>query len=144
MNVLARTAAATAAAVFSCGCATLTRGTHEWLVVETVPAGATVKISSGSQCVSPCRVRLSRKSDHALDIRLEGYEPVSALVLADDSAAGAAGLAGNVLIGGLIGMGIDSATGATKSFFPNPVRVELQPAHTAESNSSASEPSPSN
>ena len=32
---------------------------------------------------------------------------------------------GNVLLGGIIGMGIDTATGASKRFVPNPVRVTL-------------------
>jgi hypothetical protein len=34
-------------------------------------------------------------------------------------------MAGNVLIGGIIGMGVDAATGATNSLKPNPVHVHL-------------------
>ena len=40
--------------------------------------------------------------------------------------AGAAGVAGNVLLGGVIGIGIDAATGASKDLKPNPVEVELE------------------
>lgn len=39
---------------------------------------------------------------------------------------GAAGLAGNVLIGGVIGMGTDVATGATQDHKPNPVHAVLE------------------
>jgi hypothetical protein len=41
---------------------------------------------------------------------------------------GAAGFAGNVLLGGLVGMGVDAATGAALDHKPNPVIVTLQPA----------------
>jgi hypothetical protein len=42
-------------------------------------------------------------------------------------AAGAAGFAGNVIAGGLIGMGVDAATGAATDHKPTPVIVTLQP-----------------
>jgi hypothetical protein len=41
--------------------------------------------------------------------------------------AGAAGVAGNVLVGGLIGIGVDMATGASQDLVPNPVNVKLEP-----------------
>lgn len=41
--------------------------------------------------------------------------------------AGAAGFAGNVLIGGVIGMGVDAATGAALDHYPNPAHIELVP-----------------
>jgi hypothetical protein len=34
-------------------------------------------------------------------------------------------MAGNVLLGGVIGAGVDAATGATKQLKPNPVQVTL-------------------
>jgi hypothetical protein len=40
---------------------------------------------------------------------------------------GAAGFAGNVLLGGLIGMGVDAATGAAQDHKPNPVIVTMKP-----------------
>jgi hypothetical protein len=40
--------------------------------------------------------------------------------------AGAAGFAGNVLVGGLVGMGVDAATGSTLEHYPNPVSVILE------------------
>ena len=38
-----------------------------------------------------------------------------------------AGIAGNVLFGGVIGVGVDLATGSTKELTPNPLRVKLEP-----------------
>ncbi len=36
-------------------------------------------------------------------------------------------MAGNVLVGGLIGAGVDAISGATKDLKPNPVNVRLVP-----------------
>jgi hypothetical protein len=41
--------------------------------------------------------------------------------------SGAAGFAGNLLLGGLVGIGVDAATGAAQDHKPNPVIVTLQP-----------------
>lgn len=46
-------------------------------------------------------------------------------MLSEVSGAGAAGMAGNVILGGVNGAGVDAATGATKRLVPNPVRVTL-------------------
>jgi len=40
---------------------------------------------------------------------------------------GAAAGAGNILAGGVIGIGVDAATGATLDHTPNPVQVTLVP-----------------
>ena len=40
--------------------------------------------------------------------------------------AGGAAMAGNVLIGGVIGAGVDSVTGAAKVLSPNPLKIELE------------------
>ena len=39
--------------------------------------------------------------------------------------AGTAGMAGNLVVGGIIGMGVDAATGAMNSHVPNPLVVTL-------------------
>jgi hypothetical protein len=40
---------------------------------------------------------------------------------------GVAATAGNVILGGVIGLGVDAATGAGFEHVPNPVNVVLQP-----------------
>ena len=40
--------------------------------------------------------------------------------------AGGAALAGNVVLGGLIGAGVDSTTGATNELVPNPLHLVLE------------------
>ena len=46
------------------------------------------------------------------------------------SGNGAAGMAGNFLLGGVIGAGVDVATGATRDHHPNPAHIVLVPIDT--------------
>ena len=39
---------------------------------------------------------------------------------------GSAGMAGNVILGGLIGAAVDANNGATQDLVPNPLRVTLE------------------
>ena len=43
------------------------------------------------------------------------------------SGGGTAGLVGNALIGGVIGVVVDSSSGAAMDHFPNPVMAQLKP-----------------
>lgn len=126
-NVHVRLWAIGAIAVLNTGCATITRGTTEVLVIETTPAGADVELSTGARCKSPCSMEMKRKNAVVVDITKDGYEPVRVNVLSQVAGAGAAGMAGNVVFGGIIGAGVDAATGATKQLKPNPVVVTLVP-----------------
>lgn len=112
---------------FASGCATVTRGTTESFVVESDPPGAMVRSSTGWTCETPCRVKVKRRSDFTLSIEKEGYEPVKTIVTSSIDGAGTAGMAGNVILGGLIGAGIDAGTGAMHSHKPNPLQITMQP-----------------
>jgi len=119
--------------LFASGCATITRGTTEAFVIESEPPGAEVRLSTGETCETPCTLEKKRKHNFTIDLEKEGYEPVSVSVVSQVAGAGAAGMAGNVVFGGLIGAGVDAGTGATKELKPNPVEVTLVPlAATAE------------
>jgi hypothetical protein len=122
-SIIASILAATAVA--ASGCATITRGTTETLVIQTEPEGASVELSSGLTCRTPCSLELKRKNDYRLYVRKAGYQDATLMVESRLAGSGAAGMAGNVLIGGIIGMGVDSVTGATNSLQPNPVHVHL-------------------
>jgi hypothetical protein len=107
------------------GCATITRGTTDDLLIQSEPEGASVELSSGQTCRTPCSLELKRKNDYTLYIRKEGFQDADVKVDSKVAGAGAAGMAGNVLIGGLIGAGVDAFSGATNSLAPNPVHVHL-------------------
>jgi PEGA domain len=112
------------------GCASVTRGTTENISISTTPAGATAEISGleiPTACVTPCVVQAKRNADITIAINKEGYEPQIIPLNKEIPGTGAAGFAGNILAGGLIGMGVDAATGAAQDHKPNPVIVTLQP-----------------
>jgi hypothetical protein len=116
-----------ASVVLTTGCASITRGTTEAYAVQTTPPGAEVNSSSGWRCLTPCSVKVKRRSDFVLTITKPGYETVTATVTSSVDGAGAAGMAGNVLLGGIIGAGVDAGTGAMHSHKPNPLVVEMVP-----------------
>ena len=109
------------------GCATVTRGSNDVLVVDSEPQGAQVELSNGMSCTStPCSFKLPRRSDLGVTISRKGCRTVQANVTHKTANAGAMGVAGNVLVGGIIGLGVDAATGASQDLVPNPLKVTLQ------------------
>ena len=105
------------------------RGTTETISVASTPSGAEAIISgleAPTTCSTPCAVVAKRNADISITIQKEGFEPQVVQLTKDIQTAGAAGFAGNLLLGGLVGMGVDDATGAATDHKPNPVIVTLQ------------------
>lgn len=138
---------AVAALVLPCiGCASISRGTTENISISSTPPGATAELSgldNPTSCVTPCVVVVKRNADITVTVKKEGYEPQVIPLTKEIPGAGAAGFAGNVLIGGLVGMGVDAATGAAQDHKPNPVIVTLNPAAPAPQPPRAAKPRPS-
>lgn len=123
-----RGAAVAALFAFSfAGCGTAIRGTKEDVAVQTQPAGALVTTDIGMSCIGPCILNVPRKKSFTATASAEGYLPASVSVGTRFSGAGAAGLGGNIILGGVIGGAVDIATGAAKDHFPNPVVLVLTP-----------------
>ncbi|MBU6373551.1 MAG: PEGA domain-containing protein [Alphaproteobacteria bacterium] len=117
-----------AVAVLASGCATVTRGTNTAFTVETTPGGAAVQTSNGFSCTStPCTFKMPRKSTFAVTVTKPGYKSVTSNVVTKVAGAGGAGMAGNVILGGVIGAGVDAASGAMLDLVPNPMRITLEP-----------------
>ena len=70
---------------------------------------------------------VKRSADITVTINKEGYQPQVIPLTKEIPGSGAAGFAGNVLLGGLVGMGVDAATGAAQDHKPNPVIVTMNP-----------------
>jgi hypothetical protein len=84
-------------------------------------------LEAPTTCTTPCAVVAKRSADITVTIAKEGYEPQVIPLTKDISTNGGAGFAGNILLGGVVGMGVDAATGAALDHKPNPVIVTLQP-----------------
>lgn len=112
------------------GCASVTRGTTENISISTTPSGATAEVTGldiPTACVTPCVVQAKRNAEIIVTINKEGYEPQTIPLTKEIPGSGAAGFAGNLILGGVVGMGVDAVTGAALDHKPNPVIVTLQP-----------------
>lgn len=128
-----RIAAALVAALSTCGCASVTRGTTEDVTIKSLPEDAVIRTSMGHQCPrSPCTVNVSRKTALVAYADREGYKPGSLEIKTQVGGGGAAGFAGNIIIGGVIGMGVDAISGATLDHWPNPATIVLEPLDPAD------------
>jgi len=115
-------------------CATVVRGTTTRFEISSEPPGAEVHASNGFSCQStPCTFRLSRKDAFDVTVTKPGYEKQTVHVRSHAAGAGVAEMtAGNFLLGGVIGAGVDAASGATNDLEPNPLKVKLVPTTQAE------------
>jgi hypothetical protein len=107
-------------------CATVTRGTTNQIQIMSEPAGAAVVTSLNHTCTTPCTLTVGRKDEFAVKFNLAGYKEQIVEIKTRVAGAGAAGFVGNVIVGGVIGMGADAVTGATLEHFPNPLEVKLE------------------
>jgi len=112
------------------GCASVTRGTTENISISSTPSGVEAVVSGmevPTTCTTPCSVVVKRNADISITFQKDGYEPQIVPLSRDIPTSGAAGFAGNLLLGGVVGMGVDAATGAATDHKPNPVIVTMQP-----------------
>lgn len=145
MNNKLRLAGVLLCAASLSACATVTRGTRQWYVIETDPAGAAITLSTGQTCTSPCRLKLKRKNAFTVTATMDGYQEATAEVDSRVRAGGVAGVAGNLLVGGIIGGVVDATNGSMNDLMPNPLRIHmLRPGETPSDATAAApgEPAP--
>lgn len=92
------------------------------------PPDALVTVESGESFKTPCKIKLSRKTDHILTVTKDGYQTEQIQVMKTISGA----VAGNILAGGLIGWGVDAATGAQYKLVPSTITVHLRALQTGQ------------
>jgi hypothetical protein len=118
-------------------CATITKGTEDTVNIQSAPAGAEVTFHETSgkladqYCETPCVMELNRKFTYKVLFEKEGYEQAEGRLEPKFSGDGAAGMAGNVLFGGIVGAAIDGSTGAMNDLKPNPLSVSLKKLESA-------------
>lgn len=96
------------------------------------PLGATVTTSLGYVCAAtPCTIDIPRRKEFEAVFSKPGFKTATVSVKTKLVGTGVAGFAGNVLIGGVVGMAVDAGTGATLDHDPNPVAVTLEPVGAA-------------
>jgi hypothetical protein len=119
------------AALSLAGCASATRGWSENITVSTTPSEATATFNITGEapktCVTPCVMQVKRQDEITIDIVKDGYQPEVVALTKEITSTGAAGFAGNLLLGGVVGGVVDAASGAALDHKPNPVILTLKP-----------------
>ena len=110
------------------GCASITRGITDTIVIDSKPQGASVTMTNGASCgVTPCAVEVFRRSDFVVEFHKDGCKTAFAKVSNKAATSGIwLSMVGNALFFLLVpGIMIDLATGSLRDVTPNPVQVEL-------------------
>jgi hypothetical protein len=104
------------------GCATIVHGRTQQVLVSTNPPEAFV--SDGTNTLqTPATLELKRDKDYLLTISKPGYATETVQITHVLNAM----VAGNILVGGLIGWGVDAVSGAHWRLVPETVSVTLNP-----------------
>lgn len=101
------------------GCATVTNGTHQDLTVTSQPEALCVSINGEPQGATPAVIPLPRNKTYVVEVQYEGYQPYQVTVVPVMSGM----VWGNLMAGGLIGMAVDSGTGAGYEHSPSRVHA---------------------
>jgi len=115
------------------GCATIMHGTTQDIGITTDPSGANLLIDGQHHYKSPAIITMKRIDDHKVEISQEGYKKETVEIKGALSWA----VAGDFLAGGVIGYGIDAATGAQRRLVPESLNVRLRPLTTQETSEEA-------
>jgi hypothetical protein len=110
------------------GCATITRGTTQIVAVNTLGvSGATCTLSSASigaqTAVTPATITLQKGRDNvAVHCTKECYQDGAGVIASNMEGMSA----GNILLGGVVGLGVDAASGAMNSYVPE-IQIVMTP-----------------
>lgn len=119
--------AAIVMAGFLPSCATVIRGTEQKYAITSTPPGANVDMTTGISCHTPCQLKMKRKTNFFATVSKPGFESQTFEVKSSASTGGGFGFAGNALLGGVIGAGVDLSNGSTRTLIPNRIDAVLVP-----------------
>lgn len=109
----------------NCSGPTTGEGSATYGAVDTAALNRT---TPGPACVTPCVMTMKRNQKLIATFSKDGYHPEVVTISPSTSGGGGAAVAGNVLLlGGVTGLLVDSATGAGFDLQPNPATVVLRP-----------------
>ncbi|MDF3057419.1 MAG: hypothetical protein K0R17_1634 [Rariglobus sp.] len=104
--------------IFSSGCAVLSKGRTQAVVVRSVPEGATGMINGVEVGKTPFKIALNRASAYTIELRKPGFENAMTVVLP----------VANEYEKRFLRWGIDYELGAMTDLTPNDLVLDLKPA----------------
>ncbi|MBC7556137.1 MAG: PEGA domain-containing protein [Chryseobacterium sp.] len=113
---------ATLATISMTSCATIFTGSKDEISFNSKPEGAKVMVKGLEKCKTPCTTSMQRSlSNEQVEFKLDGYQTKT---IALDKKFNAVSLI-NILGGGIIGFGIDAATGSLMKYDTKAYNVDL-------------------
>ena len=103
-------------------CATIIHGSRQKMVITCEPRVANVFLDGSRIGQTPLATKLTRAHNHKISISLEGYMPYEV----DIKRKLDGWIFGNILIGGVIGIGIDALSGSMFRLTPAEIYPELK------------------
>src|SRR5882724_5849028 len=100
--------------VCTLGCASIMHGTSQDVGISSQPSGAEVTLDNAPAGKTPVVTHMKRGDNHILKLELPGYAPYEATFTKSVSGW----VWGNILFGGLIGLGVDAITGGLYNLTP--------------------------
>jgi hypothetical protein len=110
--------------LFVCsGCATIVTGggPDQKVRISSEPTGARVTVDGTVRGQTPLSVELTRKDDHQVKVEMAGYAAHEQTIKSGFNPM----VFGNILFGGLIGVGVDLISGASTSLSPGDISPKL-------------------
>ena len=103
-------------------CATIFTGTKDSITFNSKPDGAKVVFKGVEKCVTPCTTEISRSlGKQMIEIKKDGFESKEFKLEKNFNAVSLV----NLLFGGIIGFGVDLATGSFVKYDPKAYSVDL-------------------
>lgn len=109
-------------AVLMTGCASIIHGTTQKIGISSSPTGAAVSVDNKAYGNTPLFADLKRGEEHIITIEVPGYEKTQLTVTKKLSGW----VWGNILFGGLIGLGVDAMTGGLYDLTPEQLSAEMK------------------
>lgn len=104
-------------------CATIFTGSKDSITFNTKPEGAKVIFQGVEKCVTPCTTEFQRTlGKRTVEIKKDGFESKEVKLEKNFNAVTLV----NLIFGGVIGFGIDLATGSFLKYDPKTYTVELK------------------
>lgn len=105
------------------GCATIVHGSRQEVSFGSSPTGAIVTVNGEQRGVTPVTLNLQRKKDYIISFSYDGFQTQTYQVQSVVSGW----IAGNILLGGIVGGAIDLVSGAAFRLVPEHVNTTLAP-----------------
>ena len=112
---------ALAISIMVTSCATIFSGSNQYVKFTSNPSSATIFIDDVEAGKTPLVMQLTRKSEHSVKMKLEGYQSYQTRLTQKFNAL----CLGNILIGGLIGIVVDVSTGAMYTLSPGVINADM-------------------